>query len=275
MDARMSGVHAGHPDKYRVCQEPACREHRNRYGKRWRLDQERGVQRMTDGTATRNHIATLRGMGWSLRAISGASGVSASCLSQLLKGGRVQVRTEARVLAVSPEQVPHVPSKGQAEVFVSRVGTTRRIQALLRLGWRHQDMREVCGKNTALLLGQSGLWVTRSTHDDVAAMYRVLSSGRGPSKATATRAERMGFASPLEWDDIDLDPTPEVVVLDEVDVDLDEVVVLRVLAGERLPTTTQERFEIMRRWLADGHSEKSLLDRMGWRDGRYKPQEVA
>ena len=272
----MSGVHAGHPAKYKVCPEPACREHRNRYGKRWRLDNGRGVPRMTDSTQVRNHIATLRGMGWSLRAISGASGVSASCLSQLLKKERVQVRTAARVLAVSPDQVPSVPSKGQSEVFVSRVGTTRRIQALLRLGWRHQDMRAVCGKNTALLLGQSGLWVTRSTHDDVAAMYREMSTSRGPSVRTATRAERMGFVTPLEWDDIDLDPTPEVVVIESVEVDVDEVVVQRVLDGERLPTTTQERYEITRRWLADGRSERSLLVRMGWHDGRYiEREEVA
>src|SRR6188472_2200859 len=131
-------------------------------------------------------------------------------------------------------------------------------------------MRKVCGRNTAMLLSQSGRWVTRSSHDAVAAMYRQLPAREGPSQATRTRARRMGFVSPLGWDDIDLDPEP-LADADEEEVEVDEVVVLRVLAGERLHTTKPEKEEIMRRWLADGRSERSLITRMGWKDGRYTP----
>ena len=50
-----------------------------------------------------------------------------------------------------------------------------------------------------------------------------------------------------------------------------------ILAGEKLPTTTAERREIMRRWLASGRTESSLCERMGWKASRYTPrrEEVA
>jgi len=274
----MKGPHHGHDGSYNTCREEACRAHRLRYNKKWRYDHDHGRPRLVDGTPVRNHIATLRGLGWSIRAIAGASGVSATTISKAAKGEQVQVRTHRMVLAVSPDQVPITPSADTTEVFVSRVGTTRRLQALLWLGWRHEDMRKVCGRNTAMLLSQSGRWVTRSSHDAVAAMYRELRTRPGPSQATRTRARRMGFVSPLGWDDIDLDPEPLAEVDEETDeVDVDEVVVLRVLAGERLHTTKPEKEEIMRRWLADGRSERSLITRMGWKDGRYTPdrEEVA
>ena len=56
---------------------------------------------------------------------------------------------------------------------------------------------------------------------------------------------------------------------------IDEAAITRVLAGEVIPTTTAERRLIMRRWIEAGNSEKSLCDRMGWRQGRYTPGEAA
>lgn len=162
----------------------------------------------------RLHLLTLTAAGWSLRAIAGATGVPATVLSRYRRGlEQHRYDVPVKVLAVDATAIPRTPSKGTTEPFVSRVGTVRRIQALLAMGWRHQDINERLGavrtNRSALLLAQQGRWVTRSTHDRVAAIYRELANRRGPSERTRARARKLGYATPAQWDDIDRDEAPE------------------------------------------------------------------
>ena len=93
-------------------------------------------------------------------------------------------------------------------------------------------------------------------------------------------AAAKGWSVPMAWDDDTIDdpaakphnPKPKP---DTKRQQLDEAVVIRVLSGEKLPTTVAERREILRRWLASGRSEKELCTIQGWRGGSYKDAEVA
>lgn len=204
-------VHSGHDGGYSTCREPACVAHRARYVKRWQYERSQGLLRLTDATPVRLHIATLQGAGWSLRAIAGAAACSPGTVAKVAAGQQAKMAraVAARILAVDPAQVPSRASRQTREPFVPRVGTTRRLQALLFMGWGHKQMRKHCGLNTANLLHQQGQWVLRSTHDKVAAMYAALAMKPGPSPKARTYARRLGYVGPMDWDDIDLDGAPE------------------------------------------------------------------
>lgn len=227
------------------------------YRKQWQLDRSRGITRTIDATEVRLHLATLQGAGWSLRAIAGASGASASALSPIARGEqeRVTRKVAERVLAVKVGQVPSVASRQTTEPFVPRIGTTRRLQALLFMGWGHRQMREHAGGglNTAALLHQQGRWVTRTTHDKVAEMYRALSHRQGPSSKARTYARQRGYAGPLDWDDIDLDVEP-----DQAD------------DGTSGRAESADRFAEIEHLLSLGASLDEALERVGWRRKAYE-----
>lgn len=191
------------------CDHPDCRTAVLRYAKRWRHDRSHGLLRTTDARPVQMHLATLLGHGMSLRSIAGQAHLSAAAVSRLNRGEQPRIRhaTAAAILAVQPGIAER--SYGRFGPFVPRVGTTRHIQALLAIGWTHVALTSVCGHRTACLLHQQGRWVTRGTHDDIAAMYRRLCHRPGPSQRSRNRAARMGYLPPVCWDDIDLDAEPD------------------------------------------------------------------
>lgn len=226
------------------------------HSKRYRLRQLRGEKAYVDATPIRLHLATLFAAGWSLNSVSGVSGVPATTLSKISTGqqGNVRAATIAKVLAVEPDALADRTNRDGREPFVSRVGTVRRIQALMYLGWTHEAMRAHSGYRTSVLVHQQGRWVTRSTHDGIAAMYRELCARTGPSKATASRAKKAGYVGPLAWHNIDRDPAPYADLDDELEDDyLDEAAIQRRMNGERrIRLTPTETFELVRRWAASG-----------------------
>lgn len=162
---------------------------------------------------------------------------------------------------------------------LSSLGAMRRLRALQALGWSmERAYREFGGphENTLRDIANGRVpAIRRDTHDAIARLYDLLSM-RLPEPCSAVSklrnaARRKGWKPPLFWDDIDTDPTPNGLHNEDEDdsKDIDHAVVWRVLQGDVLPTNRAERMEIMRRWLASGRSEKSLCNRMGWKDGRY------
>ncbi|GAB3863199.1 hypothetical protein GCM10028801_30260 [Nocardioides maradonensis] len=158
----------------------------------------------------RLHIHSLSGAGWTYNAIADAAGVARSTLFEFRKG-RAGAGVAARVLAVQPQ---HIGKVREANDWVPRIGTVRRIQALLVMGWTHQELSQRLGyksdRATSMLLANHGLWVFRDTHDRVAHLYRELSHRRGPSHRGRLMALARGYVGPADWDDIDLDETPEI-----------------------------------------------------------------
>lgn len=271
------GVHAGHDGEHKSCQEPACVEHRARYHKRWAYERSHGKLRTTDALPARRHIETLIGAGWSYRAIAGSADLSPSTIHRVGRGWQDAITrsAESRILAVGG--LPEAPAASSHEPFVPRIGSTRRMQALLFMGWTHRAMQEHCGISTAVTLNQEGRWVTRSKHDAIAAMYDELALTPGPSQRTRDRARRLGYVGPMSWDDIDHDPAP---VADEVETGMrdpsapvDEIAVQRFLDGDhKVPLNLLEKRELVRHWVAAGRSLNDL-ERLGWNPGRYIERE--
>lgn len=199
-----------HGNLHRNCPDPACIETRARYMKRWRFDRAHGLTRTTTADLARLHVSTMIGIGWSARAVAGAAGVSPQTVTRLLDPEQTAIykTTAVKLLAVDPFTLPSTPSHQTAEPMVPRVGTVRRLQALLFMGWTTKHLYEVYGINPTTLY-QQGRWVTRTTHDKVAAAYRALSHRPGPSERTRARARATGYVSPADWDDIDHDLEPQ------------------------------------------------------------------
>ena len=255
------------------CDHHDCQNAFKRWSKQYDLDRHRGIDRTLDATLTRHHIATLEGAGWSRRGIAGAAEVSPTAISRIANGQRTIRRPIAdAILALDPRSLPTKPSLHVTEPFVPRIGTVRRIQALLTLGWTHDAQHRASGVKTAVVLQQGGRWVSQNTHNQVAAMYRDLAHRTGPSAITRRRAAQLGYHSPLDWHDIDHDTEADIAETETVnspDTDADPVVIARVLAGERIPTNRAERFEIVARWPYTGRPYADL-ERLGWKPERYR-----
>ena len=165
-------------------------------------------------------------------------------------------------------------------------GVHRRIQALQRLGWTQTQIAEACGwkdgSHVKDVLKRNRCYFT--TWQRVSAAYEQMCMTLPPPSDWRTRtqrkAERNGWPPPLWWDDIDRDETvPSENFTNGLHAtiepkDVDEAVVLRVLAGERLAANRAERVEILRIWRARGGTEADLCRRMGWREGRYGASSV-
>jgi hypothetical protein len=168
----------------------------------------------------RLHFHALRGAGWSVRSIAAHAGVHTSDLYRYLDGADLP-HVETGLLRIAPgtlatRTTPNTHTGTSAEPFVPRVGTVRRLRALMVMGWPSAEINArlhalgIRDKRAAEnLLHQSGQWVTRSRHDAVAAIYRELCTQRGPSERARNRALAKGYAGPMSWEDIDHDEAPE------------------------------------------------------------------
>lgn len=176
------------------------------YFKRWRLDREQGHLRYVDPEPVTRHVNRLLAAGMSGRGIALAAGVSPQTIGRFRDRGyeRTQRATARRILAVRADAIYR---RQDDAGFVPRVGSTRRIQALMALGWRHQDITAAMriATRSQLVLHQPGQYITRATRDAILRAYDELSMRRGPSEKTRQRAIASGYAPPLAWDDDTID----------------------------------------------------------------------
>lgn len=162
---------------------------------------------------------------------------------------------------------------GRINPQVSAVGTRRRLQALMAIGWdQHSLAVEVGVTNTRISNLVRGInpEVTWHTVARVTRVYDRLSmtarEGTKAARYARTVARRQGWPPPLAWDDIDNDPEPPA----GEPVDVDEVVVERILDGEHLEATQAEKSEVVRRWLASGRPLAHLEAQTGWNGNRER-----
>lgn len=141
----------------------------------------------------------------SVRAIAEVSGVAAQTISRLSRGTckSVALRTEAAILAVSPEDVL---GRANPRGFVPNIGSRRRLRALMAVGWRHSDLSPMVGFNTGTLNHQAGNWISRAKHDAMKDLYDRLWNIQGPAPATSrARVRNAGYLPPLAWDEDTID----------------------------------------------------------------------
>lgn len=190
-------------------------------------------------------------------------------------GCRCTACTKANRSSERLRQLDHLSGRAR---MVDATGVRRRLQALHAIGWTSRLIGEQLGMQpspySALLNTRAQVRV--ATKERVNAVYDALWN-RTPPTATpyerraATRARntarRKGWLGPLHWNDEDLDrpeARPVVLVaggpacqsLPPRHGELDEVVVLRALAGENVPLTRAERLTVVQelhsRGLLDG-----------------------
>lgn len=152
---------------------------------------------------------------------------------------------------------------------IPALGTQRRIRALMALGWTGRTIADHCGWKSAEAVTEilkDRQFVFLATAAKIASAYDEMSMRVGPSDKNRAEARKKGWAPPLAWDDIDNDPAPNYGGQDQ---DVDPVVVMRLLQGDRVSATKAEREAAIERWVADGGSERELCRWHGWKTGRY------
>jgi hypothetical protein len=173
---------------------------------------------------------------------------------------------------------------------VDKTGTQRRLQALYALGWDWHALSRRLDASPELTRqwATTKKYVYARTAQRVTALYDELSMRLPPEtnqveRINATRARnraaRKGWAPPLSWDDDQID-NPDARPHGSYRAirprrEVDEAVVQRLLAGQRVPATVPEKDEAMRRWKAAGKSERSLCQLLGWKDSRYGRETAA
>jgi transcriptional regulator with XRE-family HTH domain len=164
--------------------------------------------------AVRRHVESLRGAGLGMRRIATLSGVDRSVLQSLMVGrkergwgpsSRISLANATKLLSVSMET-------GRLQVaggtLIDITGTTRRLRALVAIGYSQTDLCARLGitdaNGTQLFTGKRDR-VRATTACRVAEVYDELSMTPGPSEAARNRAHRKGWMPPLAWDDDEID----------------------------------------------------------------------
>jgi transcriptional regulator with XRE-family HTH domain len=140
------------------------------------------------------------------QTIIAKSGVPRSTVRALLYGARSGRPPSAKVRRETAEQLLAITADDGVKINV--IGTQRRIQAMLALGWSTYAIADRVGKSQARVWEWSTgrrLYVTPATDEAIRRVYDELSMKPGPSDTTRRRAARLRYAPPLAWDDHDLD----------------------------------------------------------------------
>lgn len=156
---------------------------------------------------------------------------------------------------------------------VDATGTQRRLQALYALGWTWDQLGARLGghKNRAHRIANGRHCTDRGIYIDtaqrVAALYDDLCMTRPEgwiADRARARAERLGYAPPLAWDNID-DPT-ERPKGNAKGNGADDTVIERILSGNwRLSANRLERFAVLDRWTGTQNELERLT---GWNVAR-------
>lgn len=257
------GTSAGYLTHLRADQTPCtpCKAARYRAAKADRVARQRGLARLHSAAEVHTVCAPWLTMGLTPYAIAAAAGLehaSGGAVQKAVRRGTpVRRATFAALLAVTEDAFPDT-----AKVYADL--TRRRVFSLQAAGHRLLDIP----------IASTGHWRTH-THVAVGVAravreyYKIHEHTTGPSVSTASRARRGGHQPPAGWDDPrtlawPLGWTEPVVGPDLAPAVVDDVVVARVLAGERLPTTRAEKLAIATTARDRGMNLTQLERVVGW-----------
>lgn len=245
------------------------------YNKAWAVaysrDRARGRPRYVAAHETRARLMDLVDADVPLRAIAQATGLSDTAVGHLVAGRRELVHRHTAEL---------VADLSLADVFdrasgnVPSIGATRRIQALMAIGWRKADL-EVAGVPAAQLVTRTRARVSVQGWRRTREVYERLSMTPGPSQTCRDRARARGYAPPLAWDEDAIDDPRSAPHVDSATPALvDPVAVDRVVAtasahlgcDTRLRLTPQERVAATQELAARGSSDAEIAHALGVSD---------
>jgi len=238
---------------------------------------------LVDAEPARRRIRSLMDQGMGLKRIVAVSDLSQGVLWKLLYGKkradgtrtparRIKPETEAKVFAVQLELADGAK--------VSALGTVRRIQALVALGWSQSKLadRLAIQRSNFHLASDRCTLVMAATDRTVRELYDELSMKLPPAaewrdKIAANRArsyaKARGWLPPLAWDDEGLDDpfyVPELPKDRAImhNPELDEAAIYRRMHGDKsVRLSKAEAAELVRRWQASGRTFTELQRQTG------------
>lgn len=185
----------------------SCEGCRRRHAS-WRAHREHrvaaGVWRpWADPEPAREHVrALLLDKEMTVRQIAAGAGVSRTLIASLRDGTRENIRPGKAdaILAVRPG-----PATPHARICAT--GTTRRIRALMALGWRASDQaaRSGLAPTTISELAAGQEKTTASAAGAIRGTYDELWNRQGPSDRTRAYARKQGWVPPAAWPDETID----------------------------------------------------------------------
>ncbi|WP_375502668.1 helix-turn-helix domain containing protein [uncultured Jatrophihabitans sp.] len=247
--------------------------HRERTYGRW--------EPYVDAGPARERILALREAGFGLRRIAKLANVSTTTLRAIIDTSpdgrmprdKIRPETAEAILAVSTERASRA---GYATV--DPIGTRRRLQALIAIGWSLPQLAAHLDRTPAHLARTlGGIRVTIRTAEQVRALYDCLWDLRPPQDNSAARAAagaaralavQNGWLPPLAWDDIDNDPDPDPQHPDPLPAgvdDLDEIAIERAVIGDGIrleQLTPAEQEEVVRQLTERGKSIRHIAGQL-------------
>jgi len=175
-----------------------------RWQKKWQMDRARGLKRMVSTEVALARIEWLIGQGFNCTSIALAAGLDRGTILNIRSGKNALVKrvTEKKILAVRPEMIYARPDR---RGYVPAVGAVRRIQALMTMGWRYQDLNARLGF-PAEKVQENAAWIGRHKHEAIVQLYEELWNTPGPAaKGSIKKLLNRGWHKPMAWDDDTID----------------------------------------------------------------------
>lgn len=239
---------------------------------------------LVDAEPVRAHVRELQAAGIGLQQIFRVSRVGGGVLTKLMYGTprpdgtvrppsrRVTPRVAERILAVTVADL--APS-----AIVDGTGTTRRLQALVTVGWSQSALARALGMSpvnftrtirsprvlastaAAVRVLYDRLWDTPPAHD--------THRERIAYARARSHAAKQGWLPPLAWDDDTIDDPaadpwhPETAYVPAAERPLDEIAIQEAMRGRRVHLTPAEKAEAVARMTARGISAAKIAERLG------------
>lgn len=144
------------------------------------------------------HLKVLVAAGFTPHAAAKVAGVGKTVVERLVAGSQPQAHADTvrKILAVEP--VPPLSA------YVSSLGASRRLQALMAAGWDAHSLAPLLGTS----VNQVRRWRWRAmdriqyaNHLRIAEVFRRIGDRSGPSDMARGQARHAGYAPPICWDD--------------------------------------------------------------------------
>lgn len=269
------GTEAGHEQHCRHGERPCepCYMAKLIAGRRRNKRKTMGYAYMVDPAPAVERLRIWRSGGASYGDISDLTGVEEGRLWEIFNDGSPRIYTRTANAILNTEGWP-----------VTAKTITRRVRALVRLGWTAPRIAAACNVHHDTIIDirrREPEFLSRKVKDGILKGYSALSM-RIPEASSKQElagisrarnyAARMNWPAPLAWDDID-DPTeqPRRGTDRRGTDDIDHVVVQRFLDGEyRLRLTRAEKCEVTKRWKG---TQYELSKVSGWKPERYIERE--
>lgn len=227
-----------------------------------------------DKTEAAAHARALRNLGWTIDGIAQQAGVNSSAVDELLgeRYRRTHRNTATAVLNLPLEAPPKT-----AWNRVPSLGSRRRVQALMFMGWSAALIEQRAGLGDRFVMkAVTQPFIEGATRDRIARVYDSLWNQtppldtpfqRGSYTRTVKLARERGWVGPLHWDDIDDPddvPTNNVTRVNQFSKDrFDEAVVDAAVYGDKPRMTPPERREAVRILIERGYSNSEAAEVLG------------